>query len=150
MMAGGELVHVPYRGEAPALTDLIGGQVQVIFGTLVGSISYIRAGTLRPLAVTSATRLEALPDMATVNDFVPGFEVTTWGGIGAPKGTPPEIIEKLNETINAGLASPGIKTRYAELVVTATPGTPEEVGRFMREDTEKWAKVVKFSGAKVD
>ena len=150
MMAGVELVHVPYRGEAPALTDLIGGQVQAIFGTLVGSIGYIRAGTLRPLALTSATRLEALLDVPTVNDFVPGFEVTTWGGIGAPKGTPPEIIEKLNETINAGLASPGIKTRYAELVVTATPGTPEEFGRFMREDTEKWAKVVKFSGAKVD
>ncbi len=150
MMAGVEIVHVSYRGEAPALTDLIGGQVQMIFGTMVGSIGYIRAGTLHPLAVTSTMRLDALPDVPTVGDFISGFEVSTWGGIGAPKGTPSEIIKKLNEAINAGLASPGIKARYADLAVTASPGTPDEFGKFMIQDTEKWAKVVKFSGAKVD
>ena len=150
MMTGVEMFHVPYRGEAPALTDLIGGQVQMIFGTIVGLLEYVRAGTLHPLAVTSATRSDALPDVPTVGDFISGYEVTTWGGIGAPKGTPPEIIEKLNKAINAGLASPGIKARYADLAVTASPGTPDEFGRFMTQDTEKWAKVVKFSGAKVD
>jgi len=122
----------------------------MMFGTMVGSLGYVRAGTLHPLAVTSAARSDALPDVPTVGDFISGYEVTTWSGIGAPKGTPPEIIEKLNEAINAGLASPGIKARYADLAVTASPGTPDEFGKFMTQDTEKWAKVVKFSGAKVD
>lgn len=150
MMAGVEMVHVPYRGEAPALTDLIGGQVQMMFGSMVGSIGYIKAGNLRLLAVTSAMRHETLPNVPTVGDFISGYEVVTWGGIGAPKGTPSDIIEKLNEAINAGLASPGIMARYTDLAVTAFSGTPDEFGKFMIQDTEKWAKVVKFSGAKVD
>lgn len=150
MMAGVELIHVPYRGEAPALNDLIGGQVQIMFGTIAGFLGYIRAGALRPLAVTSSMRLDALPEVPTVGDFISGYEVTTWGGIGAPKGTPSEIIEKLNAAINAGLADSGIKAQYANLGVTVSPGTPEEFGKFMTQDTEKWAKVIKFSGAKVD
>jgi tripartite-type tricarboxylate transporter receptor subunit TctC len=150
MMAGVQMIHVPYRGEAPALTDLIGGQVQMMFGTIVGLLGYFRAGTVHPLAVTSAARSDALPDVPTVGDFISGYEVTTWGGIVAPKGTPSEIIEKLNAAIIAGLASPGLKARYADLGVTASPGTPEEFGKFITHDTEKWAKVIKFSGAKVD
>jgi tripartite-type tricarboxylate transporter receptor subunit TctC len=150
MMTAVSMLHVPYRGEASALTDLISGQVQVIFGTLTGSIGYIRGGQLRALAVTTATRSEVLPDVPTVGDFVPGYEVTTWAGIGAPKGTPSEVIERLNREINAGLASPGIKTRYADLGGAAFFSSPSDFGKFIVEDTEKWAKVIKFSGARAE
>jgi tripartite-type tricarboxylate transporter receptor subunit TctC len=149
MLTGVNMLHVPYRGEAPALTDLINGQVQVMFATLTASIGYIRAGKLHPLAVTTVTRSEALPDLPTVNDFVPGYEVTTWAGIGAPSGAPPEVIERLNREINAGLASPGINARYVDMGATPFFASPAEFGKFIAEDTEKWAKVVKFSGTKV-
>jgi tripartite-type tricarboxylate transporter receptor subunit TctC len=148
MMTGVSMLHVPYRGEAPALTDLISGQVQVMFGTVTASLAYIRAGKLRALAVTTATRSEALPDVPPVGDFVPGYEVSTWAGIGAPRGTPSEVIERLNRAINAGLQSPVIKARYADLGATAFAGSPADFGNFMAEDTEKWAKVIKFAGIK--
>ena len=150
MMTAVSMLHVPYRGEAAALTDLISGQVQVIFGTLTGTIGYIKGGQLRALAVTTATRSEVLPDVPTVGDFVPGYEVTTWAGIGAPKGTPSEVIVRLNREINAGLASAGIKTRYADLGGTAFSSSPSDFGKFIVEDTEKWAKVIKFSGARAE
>jgi tripartite-type tricarboxylate transporter receptor subunit TctC len=149
MMTGVSMIHVPYRGEAPALTDLIGGQVQVLFGTITTSLSHIRAGALRALAVTSAVRSEALPDLPTVNNFVPGYEVSTWAGIGAPRGTPPDIIERLNREINAGLESSGIKGRYADMGATAFAGSPAEFGKFIAEDTEKWAKVIRAANIKV-
>ena len=124
MMTGVNMVHVPYRGNAPALTDLLGGQVQVMFDSMPTSIEYIRAGKLRALAVTTATRSEALPDLPTVGDFVPGYEASTWYGIGTPKNTPSEIVEKLNKEINAALADPKMKTRLADLGATALPGRP--------------------------
>jgi tripartite-type tricarboxylate transporter receptor subunit TctC len=148
MLTGVKMIHVPYRGEAPALTDLLGGQVQVMFSTIPTSIGYIKAGKLRPLAVTTTTRSEALPDLPTVGDFVPGYEVSSWQGIGAPAKTPAEIINKLNKEINAGLADPKLKARLSDLGNTVTPGSPEDFGKFLAEETEKWAKVVKFSGAK--
>jgi tripartite-type tricarboxylate transporter receptor subunit TctC len=148
MMAGVDMVHVPYRGAAPALTDLLGGQVQVIFSPLPAAIEYIRAGTLRPLAVTTATRSEALPDIPAVGDFVPGFEASNWQGLGAPKNTPTEIVAKLNQEINAALADPKIKARLADAGGTALPGSPAEFGKLIADETEKWGKVVKFSGAK--
>jgi len=150
MMTGVSMVHVPYRGEAPALTDLISGQVQVMFGTVTASLAYIRAGKLRALAVTTTTRSEALPEVPPVGDFVPGYEVSTWVGIGAPRGTPPEVIERLNREINAGLQSPSIMARYADLGATAFAGSPADFGKFMAEDTEKWAKVIKFAGIKAN
>ena len=145
MMAGVDMLHVPYRGTAPALTDLLGGQVQVMFGTMTGSIEYIRTGTLRALAVTTATRAEALPDVPTVAEFVPGYEASTWYGIGAPKNTPTEIIDKLNKEINAGLADSKMKAQLADLGGTALAGSPAEFGRIIADETEKWAKVVKFA-----
>jgi tripartite-type tricarboxylate transporter receptor subunit TctC len=150
MMAGINMVHVPYRGEAPALTDMLGGQVQAMFGTMPASIEYVRAGKLRPLAVTSARRSELLPDLPTVGDFVPGYETSAWQGIGAPKSTPTEIIEKLNKEINAGLADPKIKTRVADMGGTVLAGSPADFGKLITDETEKWGKVVKFSGAKPD
>ena len=150
MMTGVDMVHVPYRGNAPALTDLLGGQVQVYFVTTPASIEYIKAGTLRPLAVTTATRLDALPDVPTVGEFVPGYEASAWYGVGAPKNTPAEIIDRLNKEINAGLADPKMKVRLAELGGTVLPGSPADFGRLIAEETEKWAKVVKFSGARPD
>jgi tripartite-type tricarboxylate transporter receptor subunit TctC len=150
MMAGINMVHVPYRGEAPALTDMLGGQVQAMFGTMPASIEYVRAGKLRPLAVTSARRSELLPDLPTVGDFVPGYETSAWQGIGAPKSTPTEIIEKLNKEINAGLADPKIKTRVADMGGTVLAGSPADFGKLIADETEKWGKVVKFSGAKPD
>jgi len=150
MMTGINIVHVPYRGAAPALTDLLGGQVQVYFATTPASIEYIRSGTLRPLAVTSATRWEGLPDIPTLSDFVPGFEATSWYGIGAPRNTPTEIIEKLNKEINAGIADPKMKVRLADLGGTVIPGSPADFGKLIAEETEKWGKVVKFSGAKAE
>ena len=149
MMAGVDMLHVPYRGGAPALTDLLAGQVQVMFDTLITSIEHIRAGKLRPLAVTSATRLEVLPDIPTVGEFVPGYEAVGWQGVGAPRTTPVEIIDKLNKEINAGLADPRIKARITDLGYTVLASSPADFGRFITAYTEKWAKVIKFSGAKV-
>jgi len=142
MMAGLNLQNVPYRGEAPALIDLIGGQVQVVFGSLPASIQYVRAGKLRALAVTTATRVEALPDVPVVADFVPGCESSTWYGIGAPKNTPVHIIERLNREINAALADPALKTRLAELGGMTIGGSPGDLGKLVAEDTEKWGKVI--------
>ena len=150
MMAGINMVHVPYRGEAPALTDMLGGQVQAMFGTMPASIEYVRAGKLRPLAVTSARRSELLPDLPTVGDFVPGYETSAWQGIGAPKNTPAEIINKFNKEINAGLADPKIKTRVADMGGTVLAGSPADFDKLIADETEKWGQVVKFSGAKPD
>jgi tripartite-type tricarboxylate transporter receptor subunit TctC len=150
MMTGVDMVHVPYRGAGPALTDLLGGQVQAMFPGMSSSIEHVRAGKLRALAVTTASRSDALPDIPTVGDFIPGYEASTWSGIGAPKGTPAEIIDKLNKEINAGLVDPKVKARLANMGSTALPGSPADFGKLIAEETEKWAKVVKFSGAKPD
>jgi tripartite-type tricarboxylate transporter receptor subunit TctC len=147
MMAGIDMVHVPYRGGGPAVTDLIAGQVQVYFASTVASIQYIRAGRLRALAVTAAMRSDALPDIPTVAEFVPGYEVST---CGAPKATPAEIVEKLNTETNAGLAEPKMKARFADLGGTVLPGTPADSGKLIADETEKWGKVVKFVGIKAD
>jgi tripartite-type tricarboxylate transporter receptor subunit TctC len=148
MMTGVNLVHVPYRGAGPALTDLIAGQVQVYFAQMMASIEYIRAGKLRPLAVTIATRSDALPDIPTVSEFVPGYEAVVWQGIGAPKKTPPEIVDKLNTEINAALADPNMKARLADLGGTVLPSTPADFGKLIAEDTEKWAKVIRAANIK--
>jgi tripartite-type tricarboxylate transporter receptor subunit TctC len=150
MMAGIDMVHVPYRGGGPALTDLIAGQVQVYFAGTAPSIEYIRAGRLRALAVTAATRSEALPDIPTVGEFVPGYESAGWHGIGAPKNTPAKVVKMLNKEINAGLADPKMKARIADLGATVLAGTPAEFGKFIADETEKWGKVVKFAGIKAD
>jgi tripartite-type tricarboxylate transporter receptor subunit TctC len=148
MMTGVNLVHVPYRGLAPALGDLLGGQVQVTFASMASSIEYIRAGKLRALAVTTTTRSEALPDIPSVGEFVPGYEASTWAGIGAPKTTPAEIIEKLNEEINAGLAEPKMKSRLADLGGTVLPGSPADFGKLIVDETEKWGKVIRAANIK--
>jgi tripartite-type tricarboxylate transporter receptor subunit TctC len=150
MMAGVDMLHVPYRGSGPALTDLIAGQVQVTFDPLPSSVEFIRTGKLRALAVTTATRSDALPGIPTVGDVVPGFEASAWYGFGAPRSTPAEIIEKLNREINAVLADPRNKARLAELGGTVISGSPADFSRLMADETEKWAKVVKFSGARPD
>jgi tripartite-type tricarboxylate transporter receptor subunit TctC len=150
MMAGVNLVHVPYRGEAPALTDMLGGQVQAMFGTVPASIEYVRAGKLRPLAVTSARRSEVLPDLPTVGDFVPGYETSAWAGVGAPKNTPADIVDRLNKEINAVLADSKSKARLADFGASLLAGSPADFGRFLADEVEKWGKVVKFSGAKPD
>jgi tripartite-type tricarboxylate transporter receptor subunit TctC len=142
MMTGVDLVHVAYRGTGPALIDLIGGQVQVMFGSMPGTIEYIRAGKLRPLAVTTETRSEALPDIPTVSEFVPGYEASSWYGVGAPKKTPAEIVNKLNQEISGALSDPKMKARLADLGGTALAGTPSDFGKLIAEETEKWAKVV--------
>jgi tripartite-type tricarboxylate transporter receptor subunit TctC len=149
-MTGINMIHVPYRGLSPALTDLLAGQLQVIFSSLPAAIEYIRAGKLHALAVTTATRFEGAPDIPTVGDAVPGYEASQWYGVGAPKNTPVEIVDKLNREINAGLANPKLRAQLADLGGTALPGPPEEFGKLIAEETEKWAKVVKFSGAKSD
>jgi tripartite-type tricarboxylate transporter receptor subunit TctC len=141
---------VPYRGGAPALVDLLGGRVQVRFGVLPESIGYIKDGKLRALAVTTTTRNEFLPDVPTVSDFVPGYEASSVQGIAAPKGTPPEIVERLNREINAGLATATLKARFATLGSTVFPISPAEFRKFPEDETEKWGKVVKFSGAKAE
>ena len=150
MMTGINMLHVPYRGAPPALTDLIGGQVHVMFDNMPSSIEHIRAGRLRPLAVTATMRWQGLPDVPTLGDFVPGFETSAWAGIGAPKNTPAEIIDTLNREINAALADPTIKARFAELGGEVLGLSPSEYGKRIAEETEKWAKVIKFSGAKPD
>jgi tripartite-type tricarboxylate transporter receptor subunit TctC len=148
MMTGVSIVHVPYRGAAPAFTDLLAGQVQVMFGAAPAAIGYIRSGDLRALAVASATRWSELPNLPAVAEFVPGYEASGWIGIGAPRGTSAAIIDKLNSNINAGLADPPLKARIKGLGADPMPMTPTEFGTLMADETEKWAKVVKFSGAK--
>jgi len=149
-MAGISMLHVPYRGSAPALTDLLGGQVQVMFTSMPSSIEYIRAGKLRALAVTTATGADELPGIPTVGDFVPGYETINWYGIGAPKGTPAESIDTLNKGINAALAAPSMKARFAELGGTVFPGSPAELGRFVADETEKWGKVIRAANIKAE
>jgi tripartite-type tricarboxylate transporter receptor subunit TctC len=150
MMTGVEMVHVPYRSGGPALTDLLAGQVQVMFPATVSSIEYIRAGRLRALAVTTATRSELLPDIPTVAEFVPGYEASNWFGVGAPKATPAEIVEKLNREINAGLADAKMKARLAELGGDALALSPADFGKLIAEDTEKWGKVIRAANIKAD
>jgi tripartite-type tricarboxylate transporter receptor subunit TctC len=149
-MTGVDMVHVPYRGGAPALTDLIGGQVQAYFGLLPASIEYIRADKLRALAVTTATRAEILPDLPTVGEVVPRYEASSWFGISAPKNTPPEIIDKLNKEINEALADPKFKARLSDLGGIMLTHTPADFGKLIADDTEKWGKVVKAAGIKAD
>ena len=148
MMAGVDMIHVPYRGGAPALTDLIAGQVQVMFPGTTVSIEHIKAGKVRALAMTSAVRSELLPDLPTVGDFVPGYEASLIDGIGTSKSTPPEIIDRINREINAGLADPNFKARIAGFGGMALVGSPADFGKLMAEETEKWGKVVKFAGLK--
>ena len=150
MMTGIDLVHVPYRGDAPALTDLLGGQVQVIFSTLAAAVEHIKTGKLRALAVTTGIRSEALPDIPAVAEFVPGYEASSVYGLGSPKNTPAEVVEKLNKEINTGLADPKIKARLADLGGTVLPGSPADFGKLIADETEKWGKVVKFAGIKAD
>jgi tripartite-type tricarboxylate transporter receptor subunit TctC len=150
MMAGIKMVHVPYRGAGPALVDVIGGQCQVIFDLLPSSIGYVRAGSTRALAVTTTARSEALPDIPVLADSVPGYEASAWIGIGAPRDTPAEIVDRLNQAINAGLADPGMTARFAELGGAAAPGTPAAFGKFVLSETEKWSRVIKFAGIKAD
>jgi tripartite-type tricarboxylate transporter receptor subunit TctC len=150
MMTGVEMVHVPYKGAGPALVDLLGGQMQAMFDTTPGSIAHIKAGKLRALAVTSKTRAEALPDLPTVDDFVPGYEASQWYALAAPKDTPADVIATLNKAVSAALAEPAMKAKLAELGGAPFPGTPAEFGALLVAETDKWAKVVKFSGAKVD
>lgn len=149
-MTGVQMQHVPYRGSSPALTDLLAGQVQVMFDNLPASIAHIKANSLRPLAVTTAQRSKNLPDVPTVAETVPGYEASAFFGMSAPKGTPPAVIKKLNDTINAALKDPNILARIEELGGIPMGGTPEEFGAVVKSETEKWAKVVEFSGVKVD
>jgi tripartite-type tricarboxylate transporter receptor subunit TctC len=150
MMTGVNLLHVPYRGAAPALTDLISGQTQVMFDNMPSSIEQIKAGKLRALAVTTAARSPALPDVPTVAETVPGYEASAWFGMGAPKGTPPEVINKLNQAINAALADPVIQARLADLGGIVMAGTPADFGKVIADETQKWGKVVKAVGASVE
>ena len=148
MMTGVNMVHVPYRGLPPALTDLIAGQVQMSFVAAVASIEYIRAGKLRALAVTTTTRSDVLPDLPTVGEFLPGFEASIWLGIGAPKNTPTEIVDRLNKEINAGLADPTIKARLTDLGSTTLTGSPSDFGKLIADETKKWAKVIRAANIK--
>jgi tripartite-type tricarboxylate transporter receptor subunit TctC len=148
MLTGTDMVHVPYHGSAPELTDLIAGQVQVVFEPIQSTLGYIKGGMLRPLAVTTASRADALPNVPTVGEFVPGFEARTWQGLGAPKGTPTEITELLNKEVNAVLTEPRLKARFADLGIIPMPMTPAECQKFITAETEKWAKVIKFAGIK--
>jgi tripartite-type tricarboxylate transporter receptor subunit TctC len=150
MMAGLDLVHVPYRGNGPALTALLGAQVDLLFPTLTSSIEHVRSGKLRGLAVTGATPCDALPDLPTVGEFVPGYEVSAWYGVGAPKGTPASVVDRINKEITAGLADPKLKARFADLGNDPMPMTPAEFGRLIAEETEKWGQVVKFAGIKLE
>jgi tripartite-type tricarboxylate transporter receptor subunit TctC len=150
MMIGVNLVHVPYRGNGPALTDLLGGQVQLMFPTSPSSVEYVKSGKLRGLAVTSASRLEALPDLPTVGEFVPGYEVSALYGIGAPKGTPADVIDIINKESNAGLANAKMKARFVDLGGTIIPGSPADFGKLVAEETEKWAKVIQAAHIKIE
>ena len=148
MMAGVNLVHVPYRGQGPALSDLLGGQVQVLFAATPGTTDYITTGKLRALAVTTAARAEVLADLPTIGTFIPGYEASQWYGIGAPKATPADIIEKLNREINAGIADPGMKARFAAIGGEPLPGPPSVFGKLIAEETEKWGQVIRAAGIK--
>jgi tripartite-type tricarboxylate transporter receptor subunit TctC len=148
MMAGVNMLHVPYRGDVPAITDLLGGQVQVYFGTLSGSIEHIRSGKLRALAVTTAARSEMLPDVPTIGEFVPGYEASTWSGVGAPTATPAEIVEKLNKETNAALVDPKMKARLLNLGGTPMPMTPADFGKLIADETGKWGKVIRAANIK--
>ena len=150
IMAGVNMIHVPYRGDAPALTDLLAGQVQLCFTGSLSSIEYIRTGKVRALAVTTATRLEALPDIPTVGEFVPGYEASGWQGLAAPKNTPADIVEKLNKETNAALVDPKMRARLLDLGGTPMPMTPADFGKLIADETEKWAKVIKFAGIKAE
>ena len=150
MMAGIDMVHIPYRGGGPAMTDLLSGQVQVSFGSVASSMQYIRSGQLRALGVTTTKRLDVLPDVQAIAEILPGYFAVGWYGLGAPTGTPAKVINRLNAAANAAIADPKIAARLAELGATPLPGTPAEFGKLMVEETERWAKVVKFSGAKPD
>jgi tripartite-type tricarboxylate transporter receptor subunit TctC len=147
-MACVNMVHVPYRGGGPAVTDLLGGQVQVMFAPMAVSIEYIRVGKLRPLAVTTAIRSEVLPDIPTMGDFIPGYEASNWYGVGVPKNAPAEVVNKLNKEINAGLAGPQLKARLADFGGTPLVSSPAALSKLITDETEKWGKVVKFTGAK--
>jgi len=148
LMTGINIAHVPYRGAAPALTDLLGGQVQLLVASTAASIEYVKAGKLRALGLTTSTRLEVLPDVPTVGEFVPGYEAIGWTGIGAPRNTSPETVDRLNKEINAGLAEPRIRARFADVGGVPMSMTPAEFGKFIADETEKWAKVVRFAGIK--
>jgi tripartite-type tricarboxylate transporter receptor subunit TctC len=150
MMTGVDMVHVPYRGVAAALTDLLGGQVQVAFGSVPSSIEYIRSGKMRALGVTTAIRTQALPDIPTVGEFVPGYEASAWYGIGAPRATPAEIVDKLNKEVNVALDDPKIKARLADLGGTVFAGSPADFGKFIAEETEKWGNVIRALNIKAD
>ena len=149
-MTGVNVVQVHYRGSGPALPDLIGGQVQAMFDPIASSIGHIRAGRLRPLAVTTATRLEVLPDIPTVGEIVPGYEASGWYGIAAPKNTAAEIVNRLNSELNAAFADPKMKARFADLGTTVLPGSPADFGKLLADDTEKWARVVRTASIKAE
>jgi tripartite-type tricarboxylate transporter receptor subunit TctC len=150
LMTGVEMTHVPYRGNAPALTDLLGGQVQVMFDTMPNSIEYIKAGRLRPLAVTTATRWEGLPDIPTIGDFVPGYEASGWYGLAAPKNTPVDVVNELNKEINSALVDPRINARLADMGGTVLAGSPADFGKLIADETEKWGKVIRSAGIKAE
>lgn len=150
MLTGVNMVHVPYRGGAPALTDLLAGQVHVMFDNLPTCAEHVKSGKLRGLAVTSTTRSDVLPDLPPLADFLPGYEASAWYGIGAPKGTPAEVVERLNKAVNEILADPKVKAKFAEYGAMLIPGSAADFGKLLADETEKWGKVVKFSGAKVD
>jgi tripartite-type tricarboxylate transporter receptor subunit TctC len=150
LMTGANMLHVPYRGAAPALTDLLAGQVQVMFAAMPASIEHIRAGRLRALAVTTATRAEALPDVPTVGDFVSGYEASQWYGVGAPRGTPSAAVDRLSRAINAGLADPRMRARFAELGGVVLPGSPADFGKIIVDESEKWGKVIRTANIKAE
>jgi len=150
VMAGIKVAHIPYRGQGPAFSDLLGGQVQVLFATTPGTTDYISTGKLRALAVTSTSRVEVLPELSTVGDFLPGYEASQWYGIGAPRTTPAEIIDKLNKEINAGLVDPRMKARFADIGGTVLPGSAADFGKLIAEETEKWGKVIRAAGIKAE
>ena len=150
VMAGIKVAHIPYRGQGPAFSDLLGGQVQVLFATTPGTTDYISTGKLRALAVTSTSRVEVLPELSTVGDFLPGYEASQWYGIGAPRNTPAEIIDKLNKEINAGLVDPGMKARFADIGGTVLPASPADFGKLIADETEKWGKVIRAANIKAE
>jgi tripartite-type tricarboxylate transporter receptor subunit TctC len=149
-MAGIHMVHVPYRGQAPALSDVIGGQVHVMFAAAAGTVDYIRTGKLRALAVTTPSQAEVLRDLPAVGDFVPGYTAEQWYGLGAPKGTPAAIVERLNAEVNAALADPAMKSRFAAIGGDPLPGSPADFGRLIADETEKWAQVIRSGGIKTE
>jgi len=150
VMAGIKMAHIPYRGQGPAFSDLLGGQVQVLFATTPGTTDYISTAKLRALAVTSTSQVEVLPELSTVGDFLPGYEASQWYGIGAPRNTPAEIIDKLNKEINAGLVDPRMKARFADIGGTVLPGSPADFGKLIAEETEKWGKVIRAANIKAE